>query len=345
MKRTVALVGVLGLFLVPLLIWGCGGSDGDRAVQFVDPNLERAVRQAIAKPTGDIRSSDLAKLTELDLRQRQIADLEGIEYCSNLVALDLSNNRIQDADRRTAALTPLSRLTRLETLDLSKNASEDITALSGLTSLTTLDLSDNKIKDISALSRLTNLRILNLSSNDVQDIAVLSGLTNLTSLDLSWNWWARDMTPLSQLTKLRILNLAGNPITDLNPLSELVNLTSLNLRYTWARADTADTEVDLWPLATLTNLTVLDISGNCLHSTPWWLAGLISLERLNLSGCGGRWQQDLRPLLDLPNLIEVDLTGVPFSLTTYDHRQNRHVPTVQAQLLERLKERGVRIRR
>ena len=72
-----------------------GGVCGDE-VNFPDPNLEAAIREAINKPEGPITDEDLAGLTELDASNRGISDLTGIEHCINLQWLDLRGNQITD---------------------------------------------------------------------------------------------------------------------------------------------------------------------------------------------------------------------------------------------------------
>ncbi len=83
-------------------------------VTFVDANLEAAVRDAIGRPMGHILDTDLAALTSLDVHDRRIINLAGLEHCTNLTSLDLSANQISD-------LSPLSGLTGLASLDLGNN--------------------------------------------------------------------------------------------------------------------------------------------------------------------------------------------------------------------------------
>ena len=118
-------------------------------VHFPDKNLEAAVRKAINKPEGDILQTDLVGtgFTELRVIDAGIADLTGIEYCTDLTDLYLGRNhrKIQDVDSHHH---------------------------------------ENQISDISALARLTNLEILNLERNQIGDISALAGLTHLEELIL-----------------------------------------------------------------------------------------------------------------------------------------------------------------
>jgi hypothetical protein len=83
-------------------------------VTFPDPQLEAAIREAINKPSGDIYSSELEGIVDLDASIRWIQDLDGLEYCSNLERLDLSWNRI-------ISISPLRDLYSLRDLCLNQN--------------------------------------------------------------------------------------------------------------------------------------------------------------------------------------------------------------------------------
>ena len=75
-------------------------------VNFPDPGLEAAIREAIGKPTGDIHDTDLVGLTDLNADNRGIVNLEGIQYCVDLTELSLNSNQISD-------IAPLAGLTNL----------------------------------------------------------------------------------------------------------------------------------------------------------------------------------------------------------------------------------------
>ncbi|MCL0041613.1 leucine-rich repeat domain-containing protein, partial [Peptococcaceae bacterium] len=265
------------------------GEDSEM-VTFNDLNLEKAVRDALNKPEGDITVADMLTLTELDASRREIGDLTGIEYATNLTYLDLGWNQVSDINalsnlvnltelylydnqisdisalsslvnliglylygNQIRDISVLSNLTDLTYLDLSENEISDISALSSLVNLTGLYLYGNQIKDISVLSNLTDLTYLDLSENEISDISALSNLTNLTELDLSWNQ-VSDISALSSLTNLTYLRLSENQISDISALSSLTNLTELNL--SWNQVS------DISALSSLTNLTKLDLGWN-----------------------------------------------------------------------------------
>jgi len=85
------------------------------AVTFPDENLEAAIRDALSKPpSGEITTAELAKLTALEAECSGIANISGLQYCTNLARLILYQNQISD-------VSPLSSLTNLTTLYLDEN--------------------------------------------------------------------------------------------------------------------------------------------------------------------------------------------------------------------------------
>ena len=128
-------------FLAFARFFGQDVQDIPQVITFADSRLEAAVRDAINKPEGDIRESDVSGLTALHAKTSGIASLDGIENLTSLTVLDLRKNQISD-------ISPLSNLTSLMVLDLFRNQIIDISPLSNLISLTDLDLSANQISDI-----------------------------------------------------------------------------------------------------------------------------------------------------------------------------------------------------
>ncbi|MFC2083011.1 leucine-rich repeat domain-containing protein [Candidatus Bipolaricaulota bacterium] len=190
-------------------------------VEFPDPALESAIREAIRKPVGNILYTDLAGLVELSAGHRNISNLEGIQHCLDLKELYLSFNSLVDI----GALAPLSKL---EVLLLNGNQLVNIEPLAGLVQLVDLRLYDNQIDDITFLMSLTKLEYLGLDYNAIVDIRPLSGLTRLWWLSAESNQIS-DVLPLSPLTKLEYLGLDHNAIVDVSGLASLINLEELRL--------------------------------------------------------------------------------------------------------------------
>ncbi len=93
-----------------------------------DPNLEQVIREEIQKTSGDIYRSELEPICYLnEADTRNIQDLTGLEFCTNLIRLVTSSNQIND-------LSPLCGLDHdLEFLYLDHNNISDLSPLAGLT--------------------------------------------------------------------------------------------------------------------------------------------------------------------------------------------------------------------
>jgi internalin A len=115
-------------------------AQADETVTFPDPNLEAAIRDAIAKPSGDILISDLLVLIDFYAQAKGINNLSGLEYCTNLQWLYLDDNQIND-------ISTLQYLTNLRVLGLTGNQISDVSPLQNLLQLWPLYLTDNQISD------------------------------------------------------------------------------------------------------------------------------------------------------------------------------------------------------
>jgi len=163
--RRTNLLAIACVLTIGLSSCGCGPA-GDQVVDFPDPNLEAAVREALNKASGPIYASELAGLVSLSASDRGIQDLSGLEYCTNLSGLSLWGNQISD-------VSPLAGLTNLTSLDLELNQINDTFPLATLANLTHLYLGENQINDISPLAELANLTALLLYTNQIGDISAL----------------------------------------------------------------------------------------------------------------------------------------------------------------------------
>lgn len=205
----------------------------DHSVRIPDAGLRAAIEGALGKEAGDtIMKSELEALTSLDASNRDIDDLEGLQYAVNLTAVNLTDNRIGHLYELRS-----KKITRLE---LAGNLFAGGMILStAYPELTYLDLSRNLISDIYSydinLEKITNLETLNLAENDIEDVqglsSLLTSLTSLRTLNLADNKVA-DVSPLASLTQLKKLYLRDNPATDFSALYELIpNLDDADFSY------------------------------------------------------------------------------------------------------------------
>ena len=192
-------------------------------IKIPDVNFEKAIRQNINKYSGDILSSDLKKILLFDAREKDISDIEGIQYMKNARTLYLEGNSITD-------ISLLSNLNKLERISLSKNRISDISPLAQLTNLKVIYIHTNLIRDITPLKSLINLQELYIGGNSIKNIDVLSSLNKLEKLYLGDNQIA-DMKPLASLKMLTEIDIYANSTLDMTPLKELKNLKEVYVEY------------------------------------------------------------------------------------------------------------------
>ena len=110
--------------------------------------------------------------------------VQPIQYCTDLVALDLGHQRIED-------ISCLANLKKLQILILADNRIEDISALASMPDLIYVELFMNKISDLSPLSGLTKIKDLNLCTNNISDLKPLYSLSTLERLWYSNNKYTK----------------------------------------------------------------------------------------------------------------------------------------------------------
>lgn len=109
-------------------------------VSFADCNLEAVVRAEINKPTGVIYKSDVASITNLEIRNANVSTLDGIDNLINLTGLGVIDNEVYD-------VSSVKYLTKLEYLGLKS-----------------MKLTSNQIIDV--VTPLCNLKHLGLYGNN-----------------------------------------------------------------------------------------------------------------------------------------------------------------------------------
>ena len=142
--------------------------------------IEKAIRNALGKETGEITPADREQVTRLDLSNKDIVDV-----------------------------APLADLKELEFLNLNGNLISDLKPLAGLKKLTVLGLTDNRVSDPSPIAGLTELRDLRLNGNRISDLEALATLTKMVLLQLDGNQ-ITDLAPLDSLKKTRFIELQDN---------------------------------------------------------------------------------------------------------------------------------------
>lgn len=111
--------------------------------------IERAVSHALTH-SGGAAIASATDITSLTCPSQSISRLTGIEHFTRLTELDLSYNKIDNADA-------LNALQALEKLDLTGNQVKSIWGLQGLDNLTQLKLKNNPVTDLHFLSGFERL--------------------------------------------------------------------------------------------------------------------------------------------------------------------------------------------
>ena len=219
-----------------------------QVVHIPDTNLQQAIQEELGI-TPPFTQEDMTLLTRLYAIEKDIVNIQGLEFAVHLTDLELAGNPVKD-------ISPLQGLMNLTELGLGTTnlLDSDLSPLASLTALVVLDLGDNQISDLSPLAALTNLRKVGLQDNQISDLSPLSALTNLRVINLRNNPLS-DLRPLSNLINLEDLNIPYCRVSDVSPLAGLENLWKLRMHYNLTR--------DFTPLLGLKNLTDFDYGGIC----------------------------------------------------------------------------------
>ena len=195
-------------------------------------------------------------VTSLDIEGKNLTDISGIEYFTNLTELNCDKNQL--------TALPVEKLTNLTNLYCSHN---QLTALpvEKLTKLTNLNCSDNQLTAL-PVEKLTNLTELSCSYNQLTELPV-ENLTQLTELSCSYNQLTE--LPVESLTNLTSLYCDNNQLTAL-PVENLTQLKYLSCSYN---------QLTALPVENLTKLTSLSCSNNQL--TALSVGSLTKLTSLN----------------------------------------------------------------
>ncbi|GAA0715733.1 hypothetical protein GCM10008904_32870 [Paraclostridium ghonii] len=280
-------------------------------VTIPDVNLKKAINKELGQDEdAPITNEQLKSLKSLNLGHLSIENLEGIQYCTNLLYLNLYGNEISDISylqhltnlftlnldsNIVQDLTPLQNLYNLSELSLSHNDISDLTPLKGLSKLQSLNLASNNISDLRGLEDLTSLAYLTLSDNYISDLNALENLTNLTSLYLGNNN-INNITPLNHLDKLYYLSLSNNKVINISPLENLIDLSFLHLSY--------NNISDISSLKNLTNLSYLHLNNNKVSE----ITALHDLTNLTSLYLGNNDIRDISALNSLTNLSTLNLS-------------------------------------
>jgi hypothetical protein len=198
-------------------------------------------------------------------------------------------------------LSGLADYTFVQSLDLFSGSYTDISPLSMFPYLEELEIANNfNITDISPLGTLANLKKLTLiGCPNIQSIECLSSLADLKHLRLSYT--DQCFQEFAALQQLEVLDLyAGTlPELDVSVIAKLVSLKELYLNAGYKDGVKANIE----ELKALVNLERLSISISLSDDAN--LSWIPNLKKLKFFELVNNTLDDVSPLLNLPNLVEV----------------------------------------
>lgn len=261
-----------------------------QTIDIPDQNLRAAIEEVFGKNRNEkITQEDMETLVVFIAENKEIENLEGIQYAINLQEINLEDNFISD-------LAQLREMRQLRVISLSNNLIESLEPLENKLTVEILAVNSNFISDITVLESLINLINLDISDNDdIDDLKPLSNLDRLINLSLN-NMPTADLSPLTGLSSLRGFFASNTTLSNLDALSKgspkLEVLVCNN-------CDISDISF----LNTLTNMQNLHLVNNNIENIKA-LANLERLERLTLHD---NEISDITPLAQLSNLITVDL--------------------------------------
>jgi internalin A len=183
-----------------------------------DVALEHEVRRKVGKDAGSITPADLASIKSINLVNTQVHQIDPCIFpmFTSLKDLFLGNGEYDD-------LTPLQKLTTLESLRLSFSVVKDIHTLEGLKRLDRLDLSHTLVgdDDLKPLGSLVNLTELQLDEDAISDLTPIANLKKLERLSIK-KTEVKNLAPVASLRTLKFLYIADTPISDISPVQPLI---------------------------------------------------------------------------------------------------------------------------
>lgn len=275
----------------------------------------------------DIEKDLLNKIEVMDLSNKEIKELNGVEYLSNLRELNLENNQLKKVNLRYNELLTnlnisnnnLERINlnfnkNLEYLNLSKNNLSKFDTLP-ISKIKKLDLSNNNISEIK-LTNMKDIISLRLKNNKLKEVNLknnlkleeldisfnkikeLSYFSNLTSLDIE----ATDIEDVIVNKELKRINIGSTKFKDIEFIKNLEDLEDLNV------SNTNITNLDLSKYRKLKSLNISDTYLEKFNIKDNLLLQILKAEKAHIKNIDLSNNKDIE-VLNLSNnkIEEIDL--------------------------------------
>lgn len=177
-----------------------------------DAALEAEVRRKLGKDGGTLTPSDLAQIKSINLSQAKVHQIDPCIFpmFTSLKDLFLGPGEYDD-------LTPLQKLTTIESLRLSMSHVKDLHAIEGLKRMDRLDLSHTLIgdDDLKAVGSLTNVTELMLDEDNISDLTPVANLKKLERLSIK-KTLVKTLAPLAGIKTLKFVYVADSTVSDIS---------------------------------------------------------------------------------------------------------------------------------
>ena len=243
------------------------------ATNFPDANFRSYLLSEY--PSGVITTAQLQERTVLEVNNKQIADMKGVEYFAKLTRLSCYGNNLTSID--------VSNNLQLTYLNLFDNDLESINVVNN-TRLEELYLHRNKLTEVTvtyhnALRTLwvrdnPNLTSLNCCRNAITNLDI-ANCTSLKSLMCFENSSLSIIQGLASCTALTYIDCEDCAISSLSGVNSLNNLEKLYCR---------NNNLTTLTVTNKPNLTILRLNGNTLLTTVD--CNSCALTELYVVGCG-----------------------------------------------------------
>jgi internalin A len=184
-----------------------------------DAPLEKEVRRKLSKDKGPIAPSDLAQIKSINLSSATIHQVDPCIFpmFTGIKDLFLGPGEYDD-------LTPIQKLTTLESLGASNSAVKNLHPIEGLKRLDRLDLSHSLVDDdnLKSLGTLINVTELMLDENTVSDLTPIGNMKKLQKLSIK-KTQVQNLAPIAGIKTLKFLYIADSGVTDISPVQSLVS--------------------------------------------------------------------------------------------------------------------------
>ena len=244
---------------------------------------------------------------------------EQLHQILNITEIDISHNG------RISSIDPLSKLDKIEKLNISFTLINDLEAIDDHVDLHYLDAENSRIKSLAHLKDLINLQYLNIANTLVNDLSPLFDLPHLQEINLD-NTKISDLSHLKKDVNISIIHCDNTGVT----LSEAMELykylpesliiyQSEDLQGWWSGISNSWQDVfrdiigfqdnpDKFQLHRISNIIELDLNGKNNIDNLYPIYPLQRLQALKISGTA---ISDLEPIKALRFIVYLDISNNP----------------------------------